>query len=356
MKSLLSILITVWYISASAQTITYGSVDLTDPEDPDWKSTYPFFLSSNKPGAAELINMALQMSDFRKTATKKNPNALKRTGDSPYVWNFKVTRPSDKIIEVTTIKTTLAFGMQSGPYETIYVYHFDAETGDRVYPSTFFSPGGFMSSQNIAMDGLVKVMRKNKQDLQKEHPDMPASEMFVATYDDDCQQQIAEEWDNETVRLNLANDSITFIVNDCPNYIPRRNHVTYTSRIAVKTLSSRLSDDWKYYFENGPKPIVNEYEHVWRGTLGTNIPVTIMLRRAPDSMYHYGWEVYDNYGVAIKVEGTFDEDEAWLLIDELDGDKVLGTYKLRFNNQNLEGSWKKADGSKTLPFKARRPQ
>jgi hypothetical protein len=348
MKIYISVSAMLFSIAAFAQTITYTTVDISDPEEQDWKSSYPIFTSTTKPKAAEAINMALQMADFGKCNTKKNPLAIKPV-EQPYAWKFTVTRPADKLIEVTTIRTTVQFGMQSAPYDDVFVYHFDAETGDRIYPYNFFYPVGFMTARTNALPALLNRIKTRKDELIKEHSEVDPSELFDENYVNDCFNEVKKEWDNGTVRLNIKKDAIVFLVDDCGNNIPRRPHELYSSEVPVSKIQSSLSPVFNYYVNNGPKPGIKDIDHIWRGTIGTNIPVTIMLQTVPGRVVR-GLEVYDSHGGALGVSGSFKDDGWWL--DEFDGGKTVGTFFFKMTNSELTGTWKKADGSRTLPFKA----
>lgn len=351
MKIYFSAIAMLFCATTVAQTITFETANITNPENTDWPSQYPIFKSATKPLAAETINMALQISDFQMCNTKKNPKAVQ--ADMDHAWHFRVSRPSPRIIEVTTTRTTLAFGMQTSPWDDVFVYHFDAETGDRIYPYNFFKNGMFAKTKELAIGGLVKTMKSRKQQLLGEHPDMDPKDLFEDNYDESCKQQLLLEWDNETVRLNFQKDAIVFIVNDCENGIPRRTHELYSSAVPVTSLKDYLSPVYNYYFNNGPKPPIDYVDHIWRGTIGTNIPVTIMLRRVKEGSALAGFEVYDNHGVAIPLQGN--PTTRNVMIDELDGEKIIASYFIEVKNGVLTGEWVKADNSKKLPVTATMP-
>ncbi|MEI9917410.1 MAG: hypothetical protein WDO14_01240 [Bacteroidota bacterium] len=351
MKIHLSVVAVLLSATAFAQTITYESVDITNPENTDWPSKYPIFKSVTKPQAAETLNIALQIADFKKCNTKKNPKAIQ--ADMDHAWNFTVSRPTPRLIQVTTVMTILAFGMQVSPYDNVFVYYFDAETGDRLYPYSFFKNGTFIKTRDLAISGLLKAMLKRKKELLNEHADMDPTELFESDYDKGCEDEILQEWDFETVKLNFTKDAIVFIVHDCENGIPRRTHELFTTSVPLQSLKSYLSPVYDYYLNNGPKPAIDYVDHIFRGTIGTNIPVTIMLRRIKESTALTGYEVYDNHGVAIELKGDLTTKNVYF--DEIDGDQTLATYFIEVKGDVLTGTWTKADNSKTLPVKATIP-
>lgn len=302
----------------------------------DFLTVYPQLSSKAKPKAAEAINKALQLADFREIRAQKNPNGVKIAKDNTY-WRYNIEMPTDRLIIITTIHTIINLERRDAPdVDRYYRYYFDAHTGDRLYLRDFFTQPG-----NIKM----------KMEVEKELFDSMTDR--YGSVDQNCANYVRSSWESDRVRmrLNPYSRKFHFEETDCEGEEPDgSDHGMFKAVLDWGTVAPNFSSSGKYYFDNGPLPAVNTVSHTWTCLLGTNLRVTLALREAADKSVS-GVEVYDYYGTPIPVRGKFQN--GVLTLDELDAKGIaVATYEAKLDGRRLSGTWTKADKSRTLPFTA----
>jgi hypothetical protein len=343
-------------VICNAQILTHSQFVISEDEGKPY-SVYPIFSSTTKPKVAAAINKALQMTDFEGIKTPKNPGVFANQPQDEYTkWSYSVDYSNDRLLRVITTKWTPPGGMHTPAYTATHEYFFDTFTGDRVYVADLFTQEGFKMAKQIFRERLTGLATKRFDELVKKYPDnkgeLPTLESCLPEM-----MTTVEKYAFYFVKLNADAKNISFEGGWCSEgdyeIVPELLGDTFGVTLKTDELKDLTSQSWNYYVARGqPRPVAHPINHTWAGTLGGKIPLTLVIRLSEDGKTIGGQEVYDNYGGGIKIEGGRAGEAYWLNERDNNNNKV-GYFEFTAANSELVGVWKKADGSKTMEFRAK---
>lgn len=102
-----------------------------------------------------------------------------------------------------------------------------------------------------------------------------------------------------------------------------------------------------------PGPLPNVWPVYFAGTIGEELPILLWLSSGDETLG--GYYHYTRIGTDIDLTGEFGAEGRFTLTEHAD-EKETGRFEGRFleDGAALEGTWKSADGAKSLPFSLRR--
>jgi hypothetical protein len=345
---------------------TIGSAQTTISDEPFWlHKSKPdaeedidsrfLIIKSNKPEVERSINTMLQMETFGMLLTERRKvDLLKAQDENPFArtnLSYSITKVSARFLYVDILTYRFRNSMSlNGDYVTKR-YYFDAQTGQRVHFRDFFTDAGYAQLTKRGIESFrgsfVNIMKRYQGDdfsLEK-----------VQELNEECGCNCLEHINKAFCSTDLLFDSpagsIVFTMPDCDWMNPRQRE-TYRTELTLTEAKAWLSDYGKYIVLGGT-PVVNPspYHKLWKGTLDGKIATTFYFWPDCNGTTIRGLEVYDSFGASIPMGGSAKGQT--LSFGELDGNgKAVATFDVTLQNGKLTGTWKKADGSKTMTFEA----
>lgn len=319
------------------------------------RSVFPLIHSKAQPKMAATINKVLQIEAFNHINVEKNP-ADYADNDRYSDWSYSVDYSNKRLLRVVTNHFFPQQSMHTPEHTETADFFFDTTTGDRIYPINFLTEEGIAKLKVLQKEKINILVKRRHDELEKkytgeEYKDaLPSEESTIA--------HAKSSIDSYTIPIvndgfNSADKSFTFYYSweeGDNEKIPELNNGI---QITLKgdELKLFISDAWLYYIMQTSidVPTPDPITHVWSGMIGGKIPVTLMVTRDGDTIS--GKEVYDRFGGVIELSGKWKGKS--ILLNELDdkGNKVA-YFEVESSNGKLIGTWKKADGSKAMDFKA----
>jgi hypothetical protein len=339
---------------AQAVTITVDTLWINKAYGEEDIDSYFPVLKSTKPGIAERINTILQMEALGFVLSAKNKaefvkpvGVLERRNLS-----FSVMRQSDNLVSIDIYTYHFINAMSLNGYHQTRRYYFNVMNGERVHLRQLFTDQGFVTLTRMAVAGLradfIETMRRYDDTFTANKEGELNNECEC-----NCTAHLNNAFCPEDVRMEFSfrTGLFNFSLSDC-DWMNPRSHDTYEASLTQQDVRPLLSPYGNFLLLRGAPassgPIVGK---LWKGKLGTKIPVTFFLSTSCESGNLVGLEIYDNYGTCITLDGKYENGNVTL--NERDGDgKVLATYETVLTAGKLSGRWIKSDGTKTFQFEA----